>query len=93
MREFVARLIDWFRRDALARDLAEEMKFHQERIEQDALAQGAQPSEVRRIVRRQFGSETHIAEATRDRWSVAVLDAFQQDARYALRGLLRSPAF
>lgn len=93
MREFVARLVDWFRRDALERELAEEMRFHQGKLEQDALAAGTSPADARHVARRKFGSETRAAENTRDQWSVAALDVLQQDARYALRGLLRSPAF
>ena len=93
MRELFSRLVDWFRRDALERELAEEMRFHQERIEQDEIAAGTPASEARGIVRRRFGSATHVAETTRDRWSVAALDVLQQDARYAVRGLLRAPAF
>jgi putative ABC transport system permease protein len=93
MREFVARIVDWFRRDALERELAEETQFHRMRLEQDALAQGTPPAETRRIVRRRFGNEMRVAESTRDRWSIAPLDVIQQDARYALRGLLRAPAF
>src|SRR5688572_23794683 len=93
MRELVARLVDWFRRDALERELADEMTFHQARLEQDALAGGTPAAETRHVVRRRFGSETSIGETTRDRWSIAPLDVIQQDARYALRGLLRAPAF
>lgn len=93
MREFVARIVDWFRRDALTRELAEEMQFHRNRIEQDALAQGTPAANTRHVVRRRFGSETRVSESTRDRWSIAPLDVLQQDARYALRGLLRAPAF
>jgi len=93
MRELVARLVDWFRRDALSRELAEEMQFHQARLEQDALAQGMPAADARHVARRRFGSETRAAESTRDRWSIAPLDVLQQDTRYAIRGLLRAPAF
>jgi predicted permease len=93
MREFVARIVDWFRRDALERELAEELRFHQTRLEQDVIAQGTHPAEARHVTRRRFGSATRVAESTRDRWSIAPLDILQQDTRYALRGLLRAPAF
>ena len=93
MRELIARMVDWFRRDALTRELAEEMHFHRTRLEQDALAEGTPAADTRHVVRRRFGSETRVVESTRDRWSIAPLDILQQDARYALRGLLRAPAF
>jgi putative ABC transport system permease protein len=93
MREFVARLVDWFRRDKLERELAEEMRFHQARLEQDAVAGGTPPAEARDMARRRFGNGTSAAESAWDRWSIAPLDVLQQDARYAIRGLLRAPAF
>jgi putative ABC transport system permease protein len=93
MRELVARIVDWFRRDALERELAEELTFHQARLEQDALAGGTPAAEARHVVRHRFGSETRVSESTRDRWSIAPLDVIRQDARYALRGLVRAPAF
>src|SRR5688572_13396974 len=93
MRELLARMVDWFRRDALERELAEEMQFHKSRLEQDALAAGTPAAETRHVVRRKFGSEMRVSESTRDRWSIAAVDALRQDARYALRGLVRAPAF
>ena len=38
MREWIARLRDWTRRDALDRELAEELRFHREQLERDARA-------------------------------------------------------
>ncbi|MGH7637354.1 MAG: ADOP family duplicated permease [Gemmatimonadaceae bacterium] len=93
MREFLARIVDWFRRDALERELAEELQFHRTRLEQEAIANGTSPADVRHVARRRFGSEMRVTESTRDRWSIAALDVVQHDARYALRGLIRAPAF
>src|SRR5687768_16845036 len=93
MREFFARIVDWFRRDTLERELNEEMQFHRARLERDALAQGTAPADARSVVRSKFGNETSVAEATRDRWSIAPLEIILQDARYAVRGLVRAPAF
>ena len=93
MREFFARVADWFRRDELERELVEEMQFHRSKLEQEALARGMLPADAHQLARRKFGNQTGYAETTRDRWSVAALDVLQQDARYAIRGLLRAPAF
>lgn len=93
MRELLARIVDWFRRDTLERELAEEMRFHLTSLERDALATGTSASDARHAARRGFGSATRAAERARDRWSIAPLDLIVQDARYALRGLIRSPAF
>jgi len=93
MRELVARLLDWIRRDKLDRELAEELRFHQEQLERDAVAGGAQRDDARYTARRRLGSPLRAREGARDRWSIPSLDHFQQDVRYALRGLRRSPAY
>ena len=58
MREWLSRLRDWLRRDQLDRELAEELRFHQERLESDAGAGGAGPEEARYAARRGLGNVT-----------------------------------
>src|SRR5262245_37354842 len=84
MREWLARLRDWFRRDRLDEELQEELRFHRRMLERDS-----GPAEAGR----RLGSELRAREASRDRWSWPWLDQLFQDVRYAFRGIRRSPGY
>jgi putative ABC transport system permease protein len=93
MRELLARLNDWLRRDRLDAELAEELRFHKEHLERDSRASGVDADDAHWAARRQFGNATRVIEDARDRWSLPWFDHLQQDLRYAIRGLRRSPDF
>jgi predicted permease len=93
MREWLARIHDWLRRDRLDAELAEELRFHRAQLEREAVARGATPEEARDAARRRLGSEQRATEAARTRWSIPALDRLARDVRYAARGLRRAPGF
>jgi putative ABC transport system permease protein len=89
--ELFNRVRDRFRRDALGRELDEELRFHQTMLERDAQALG-DPHAARRS-RIQLGNTTYIKEETRAMWSLGWFDDFLQDLRYAGRVLRHNLAF
>src|SRR4029434_2938797 len=87
MREWISRIIDWFRRDKLDAELRDELQFHRNALERDARPDDPVSA------RRRMGNTTIAIEQSRERWSIPWLDHFQQDLRHAVRGLRHSPGF
>jgi putative ABC transport system permease protein len=85
--EWFVRLWGSFKsRDA---EVEEELRFHLEMAEQDALRQGGSPRESRL----RTGGLAQAAESVRDQRTIQWLRDFFRDARYGARLLSRSPLF
>ena len=93
MRELLQRIRDWFRRNTLDQDLSEELAFHRASLERDAAAAGADPANVSAIASRRLGNVTLAREDARERWGIPWVSQALREARYAIRGLRRSPGF
>ncbi|HWC45620.1 MAG TPA: permease prefix domain 1-containing protein, partial [Casimicrobiaceae bacterium] len=87
------RLRALFRRDALERELEDELSFHiAHEAEKYAMA-GVEPNEAWRRARIVFGGVERAKEASRDGRGTAALEMILQDVRYAVRSLRQHRAF
>jgi putative ABC transport system permease protein len=75
------------------RDLAEELRFHQEMLEAQHRQRGEDPAAARRAARLDLGGQAQIAETWRDQRSLRIVETLVQDVRYGLRMLCRTPGF
>lgn len=82
-----------FRKAAVERDLDDEMTAAVQALQDRLVAAGIYPDEARRRARIELGGIEQVKEEVRDARVGAWLDAALLDARYALRGLVKAPAF
>ncbi len=75
------------------REMGEELRFHLEAQAARLEAQGLHPEEARRRARAQFGSVEGVKEEARASTGLRLWDEVSGDARYAFRGLRRTPAY
>jgi predicted permease len=75
------------------RELDEEMAFHLERLTEDLMSQGMEPSAARREALRRFGNPERVQEEARKARGMALVDELGRNLRFALRSLRRNPGF
>lgn len=93
LRLFSARVAASFRHAELDTDFDAEMASHRAMLEEELRRTGRTPEEARRQARLEFGPETQLREAHRDRRGLPWLDTLAQDLRYAIRLLRRDLGF
>lgn len=93
LRDLLFRLRALLRRRAVETDLDDELRFHRERQLESYARAGLSPAEARRRLAFDFGGLDGTKEACRDARGVTMIDYLVRDVRYAIRSLLRAPAF
>jgi len=82
-----------FRRDAVERELDEELRSHLEHEAEKYARDGMTREEAVRRARLAFGGVDRIKDDARDARGVSLVEHVIQDVRYALRGLRARPMF
>ena len=80
-------------RDARESELSEELQFHIEMATQANVERGLALHEARRRALLEFGGVDQIKESCRDSWGTRYAEDLLRDTRFALRSLLRNPAY
>lgn len=82
-----------FRRRKVDFELEAELAFHLDQLIEENIASGLTPDEARRTALRTVGGITQFQEECRDMRRVNLIESLAQDVRYAVRSLLKTPAF
>jgi hypothetical protein len=93
LREAVARLVSFFRKDQLDRELDQELAAHIEMATTDHIRDGLTPPEARRRALARLGGIEPAKQLHREARGIPLIDGLVQDVRYSVRTLRRSPAF
>lgn len=92
-RRYFRRLLNFVLRRRTDERLREEIAWHLEILTEESVQSGMSPEEARRKAFLQFGAVEAIRERYRDEESIPFLENCLLDLRYAVRVLLKAPAF
>lgn len=93
IREAVARLVSFFRKDQRDREFDQELAVHIEMATTDHIREGLTAPEARRRALARLGGIEPAKQLHREARGMPLLEGFLQDVRYSVRTLGRSPAF
>ncbi|HEY7514318.1 MAG TPA: ABC transporter permease, partial [Vicinamibacteria bacterium] len=90
IRHFLRALLS---RDAVERELDDELRLHLELEAEKRQREGEAPEEARRRAAVSFGGVDRVKEECRESWGVRLFETFAQDLKYGARSLRRNPGF
>ena len=93
IREAVARLVSFFRKDDRDREFDQELTAHIEMATADHIREGLPAAEARRRALARLGGIEPAKQLHREARGMPLLDGLTQDVRYSVRTLGRSPVF
>lgn len=74
-------------------ELDAEMEHHLELLAEEYERAGLSPEKARRAARARFGGVEHLKEECQESWGVLWLEALSRDVSFALRQMMKLPAF
>jgi putative ABC transport system permease protein len=90
---WLSRVSYWLRFRTHQSDLRDELALHRDLLARDFERRGHAAADARAAAERAMGNTTYMREEARAVWLPIRAESLIQDARYAWRGLLRSPTF
>lgn len=93
LRRLLAALRETLTRDAIERDLDEELQLHRQMLADDYERRGLSPSEARRQAAMTLGGLDQTKELVRGTRGFPLAEAFMKDVRHAVRLLIKAPSF
>ena len=91
LRKISSRFRALFQRDALDREMRDEMALHLEQATQRLMGRGLTAAEARDVARREFGNVAVLQEEARDARGARWIESLAADVRYAIRHFSRTP--